>query len=42
MTSFRQIEANRRNALLSTGPLTEEVREGLDKMLSVTGSPQKP
>src|SRR5215471_15939765 len=24
MTSFRQIEANRRNAQLSTGPLTEE------------------
>ena len=24
MTSFRQIEANRRNARLSTGPLTEE------------------
>jgi hypothetical protein len=24
MTSFRQIEANRRNALLSTGPTTEE------------------
>ena len=24
MTSFRQIEANRRNALRSTGPITEE------------------
>jgi hypothetical protein len=24
MTSFRQIEANRRNARLSTGPVTEE------------------
>ena len=24
MTSFRQIEANRRNARLSTGPITEE------------------
>src|SRR6202007_2860414 len=24
MTSFRQIEANRRNAQLSTGPITEE------------------
>jgi len=24
MTSFRQIEANRRNARLSTGPTTEE------------------
>src|ERR1700745_4467360 len=24
MTSYRQIEANRRNALLSTGPRTEE------------------
>jgi hypothetical protein len=24
MTSFRQIEANRRNAQLSTGPVTEE------------------
>ena len=24
MSSFRQIEANRRNALLSTGPVTEE------------------
>src|SRR5690242_13493629 len=24
MTSFRQIEANRRNALLSTGPVTDE------------------
>jgi len=24
MTSFRQLEANRRNALLSTGPRTEE------------------
>src|SRR5262245_38167252 len=26
MTSFRQIEANRRNARLSTGPVTEEVK----------------
>ena len=26
MTSFRQIEANRRNALKSTGPTTEEVK----------------
>ena len=24
MTSFRQIEANRRNAQVSTGPVTEE------------------
>jgi len=24
MTSFKQIEANRRNALKSTGPITEE------------------
>jgi phage-related protein len=24
MSSFRQIEANRRNAQLSTGPITEE------------------
>jgi hypothetical protein len=27
MTSFRQIEANRRNARLSTGPVTEEGKE---------------
>ena len=27
MTSFRQIEANRRNALKSTGPITEEGRQ---------------
>ena len=28
MTSFRQIEANRRNAQLSTGPVTEEGKRG--------------
>jgi hypothetical protein len=28
MTSFRQIEANRRNAQLSTGPITEEGKKG--------------
>src|SRR5437879_12662899 len=27
MTSFRQIEANRRNAQLSTGPVTEEAKK---------------
>jgi hypothetical protein len=27
MTSFRQIEANRRNAQLSTGPVTEEGKQ---------------
>src|ERR1700684_4175660 len=27
MTSFRQIEANRRNALKSTGPITEEGKQ---------------
>jgi hypothetical protein len=29
MTSFRQIEANRRNARLSTGPVTEEGKRRL-------------
>jgi hypothetical protein len=27
MTSFRQIEANRRNACKSTGPITEEGKQ---------------
>ena len=27
MTSFRQIEANRRNACKSTGPISEEVKQ---------------
>jgi hypothetical protein len=27
MTSFRQIEANRRNARMSTGPITEEGKQ---------------
>jgi hypothetical protein len=44
MTSFRQIEANRRNARLSTGPVTEEGKRKSrqKKMRVVTGSPQKP
>ena len=42
MTSFRQIEANRRNARLSTGPVTEWVRENRAKMRFVTGLLQKP
>ena len=33
MTSFRQIQANRRNALKSTGPTSEE-----GKQLSATAS----
>jgi hypothetical protein len=41
MTSFRQIEANRRNAQLSTGPGTEEGKRGRDKTPFATGSPQK-
>ena len=37
MTSFRQIEANRRNAHLSTGPVTEEARECPGRMPFVMG-----
>jgi hypothetical protein len=36
MSSFRQIEANRRNARLSTGPVTEEARDDRGKMRCVT------
>jgi hypothetical protein len=32
MSSFRQIEANRRNARLSTGPVTEEGKNYRDAM----------
>jgi hypothetical protein len=32
MSSFRQIEANRRNARLSTGPVTEEGKKDHAKM----------
>jgi hypothetical protein len=42
MTSFGQIEANRRNAQLSTGPVTEEVRGDHGKMPFVMGSRQTP
>ena len=43
MTSFRQIEANRRNAQLSTGPVTEEgKRRDRGKMPSAMGLRQKP
>jgi hypothetical protein len=47
MTSFRQIEANRRNAQLSTGPITEDgrkqsrqnaVRHGLTAETVIDGS----
>jgi hypothetical protein len=37
MTSFRQIEANRRNAQLSTGPVTEEGKKKSGKTLFGTG-----
>jgi hypothetical protein len=37
MTSFRQIEANRRNAQLSTGPVTEEGKKHPGKTPSGTG-----
>jgi hypothetical protein len=42
MTSFRQLEANRRNARLSTGPITEEARSGRGGMRSAMGLPPKP
>ena len=42
MTSFRQIEANRRNARLSTGPVTEDGKRSRGEMLSAMGSPPKP
>ena len=35
MSSFRQIEANRRNARLSTGPVTEEGKKVAAKCRSV-------
>ena len=40
MTTLRQIAANRRNAQLSTGPVTK-VNEHPDEMPSDTGSLQK-
>jgi len=42
MTSFRQIQANRRNAQLSTGPVTEEGKRRSRQMPSVMDSQPKP
>jgi hypothetical protein len=41
MTSFRLIEANRRNAQSSTGPKTEAGKQRSRAMPSVMGSPPK-
>jgi hypothetical protein len=41
MTSFRQIEANRRNAQLSTELAPKRANEGRDKTPFATGSPRK-
>jgi hypothetical protein len=42
MSSFRQIEANPRNARLSTGPIRERDRTTLSLVLSAEGPRQMP